>query len=123
MHSWDLSASFNNARSEKAASVAKIDKFSRMYGHEETQRSFEKFKVGYLYNFTTNSSQGIVVLQGGSGWINIIDANSGIWITGCKIEGNLVDFCIDYQPISKGRFQTILTVSYTHLTLPTTPYV
>ena len=114
MHSWDLSASFNNARSEKAASVAKIDKFSRMYGHEETQRSFEKFKVGYLYNFTTNSSQGIVVLQGGSGWINIIDANSGIWITGCKIEGNLVDFCIDYQPISKGRFQTILIVTNTY---------
>lgn len=27
---------------------------------------------------------------------------------GCKIEGVITDFCIDYQPISRGKFRTIL---------------
>lgn len=114
MHSWDLAASFTKNRSERASTHAKIDKYSRMYGHEQNQRSFEKFKVGYLHDIKMNTTRGIIMLQGGRGWINIIDAATGVWISGCKIEGNLVDFCVDYRPLSKDRFETHLIVVNTY---------
>ncbi|KAL3232714.1 U3 small nucleolar RNA-associated protein 18 [Nakaseomyces bracarensis] len=114
MHSWDLAASFTKNRSEKASTFAKIDKYSRMYGHEKNQRSFEKFKVGYLHDLKANTTRGVIMLQGGRGWINIIDAATGVWITGCKIEGNLVDFCVDYRPLSRDRFETHLIVVNTY---------
>ncbi|CAI4568539.1 hypothetical protein SCEPF1_0020002300 [Saccharomyces cerevisiae] len=103
MHSWDLSLE-NLTHSQ----TAKIEKFSRLYGHESTQRSFENFKVAHLQNSQTNSVHGIVLLQGNNGWINILHSTSGLWLMGCKIEGVITDFCIDYQPISRGKFRTIL---------------
>lgn len=112
MHSWDLSSNFNNDNS--SAKMAKIDKISRLYGHEQSQRSFEKFKVGHFYNFTNNSVHGIILLQGNSGWINVIHATTGVWLMGCKIEGNLVDFCIDYKPLSKNKFITVLIATNTY---------
>lgn len=113
MHSWDLSSSLIHSDSTRG-SVANIDKISRMYGHEETQRSFEKFKVAHYHNFTTGRSHGIVLLQGNNGWINILHATTGVWMLGCKINGVLADFCIDYEVISKDKFKTILIVANTY---------
>lgn len=113
MHSWDLSTSIAQSQSSSNA-AAKIEKISRLYGHEDSQRSFEKFKVAHFYNFTTNHAHGIVLLQGNNGWINILHATTGVWLTGCKIEGVLVDFCIDYKPLSGGKFQTILIIVNTY---------
>lgn len=113
MHSWDLSSSVIES-SSKNGSIAKIDKLSRMYGHEETQRSFEKFKLAHYYNFKTNQIHGLILLQGNNGWINILNATTGIWMMGCKINGTLVDFCVDYKPLSKNKFQTILIVANTY---------
>ena len=112
MHSWDLSNALMNSSSH--GSVAKIDKISRMYGHEETQRSFEKFKIAHFHNFETNQSHGIILLQGNNGWINVLNATTGVWMTGCKINGVLADFCIDYRPTSKNRAQTILIAANTY---------
>lgn len=105
MHSWDIS---NNSTVN-----AKIDKISRLYGHEETQKSFEKFKLAHLNDFQ-GLTHGIILLQGNNGWINILHATTGVWLTGCKIEGVLVDFCIDYKPVSKNKFDTILIVTNTY---------
>lgn len=106
MHSWDIA---NNS----STSGAKIDKISRMYGHEETQRSFEKFKLAHLRS-KNGSTHGIILLQGNNGWINVLHATTGVWLLGCKIEGVLVDFCIDYQPSSNGGFDTILIAINTY---------
>lgn len=108
MHSWDLN--YNNVGNN----TAKLDKISRLYGHEATQRSFEKFKLGHFYNEHTKEAHGIICLQGNNGWINILNSINGVWMFGCKIEGLLVDFCIDYKPIDKDRFQTILIVTNTY---------
>lgn len=108
MHSWDLN--HNNSGNN----TAKIDKISRLYGHEATQRSFEKFKLGHYYNDLTKEIHGIICLQGNNGWINILNSINGMWMFGCKIEGLLVDFCLDYKPISKDKFQTILIVTNTY---------
>ncbi|AGO12208.1 AaceriAEL153Wp [[Ashbya] aceris (nom. inval.)] len=104
MHTWDLM--------NTTAHVANISKISRMYGHEETQRSFEKFKLAHLH--TQQGVHGIILLQGNNGWVNILHAVSGIWLMGCKIEGVLVDFCIDYQSQSQGKFRTILIATNTY---------
>ncbi|QLL33862.1 hypothetical protein HG536_0F01870 [Torulaspora globosa] len=112
MHSWDLSNALTHSSSLGA--VAKIDKLSRMYGHEDTQRSFEKFKVAHFHNFNTNQTHGIILLQGNNGWINVLNGETGVWMTGCKINGVLTDFCIDYKPVSKDKFQTILIAANTY---------
>lgn len=112
MHSWDLTASITNSNAN--GSVAKVEKFSRLYGHEATQRSFEKFKMAHFYNTKTNEVHGVILLQGNNGWINMLHASTGIYLGGCKIEGVLVDFCIDYKPISKNKFQTILIATNTY---------
>ncbi|CCK73554.1 Utp18p NDAI_0G05710 [Naumovozyma dairenensis CBS 421] len=114
MHSWDLSSSSSASSSSSSMMMAKVEKFSRLYGHEETQRSFEKFKLGHYYNFSTKETHGIILLQGNNGWINITHATTGLWLTGCKIEGILVDFCIDYKPLSGNKFQTILIATNTY---------
>lgn len=112
MHSWDLSNALVHSSSHGA--VAKIDKISRMYGHEETQRSFEKFKLAHFHNFKSNQSHGIILLQGNNGWINVLNATTGVWMTGCKINGVLADFCIDYKPVAKNKSQTILIAANTY---------
>lgn len=113
MHSWDLHSSLLPSQSSQG-SMAKIEKFSRLYGHEDTQRSFEKFKLAHFYNSTTRQSHGIVLLQGNNGWINVLHASTGVWMLGCKINGVLIDFCIDYRPLSGNRFQTILIAVNTY---------
>ncbi|CCH61022.1 hypothetical protein TBLA_0D05280 [Henningerozyma blattae CBS 6284] len=113
MHSWDLSASLpgNNSHNN---SVVKIEKFSRLYGHEQTQKSFEKFKVAHFYNFQINQAHGIILLQGNTGWVNILHLTTGVWLMGCKIEGTIADFCVDYRPLSKNKFKTILISTNTY---------
>jgi U3 small nucleolar RNA-associated protein 18 len=71
MYSWDLT-------------TGAVEKISRMYGHESTQRSFENFKLSPKGNF--------IALQGNSGWINILSAVTSQWVQGFKIEGTIVDF-------------------------------
>ncbi|GME82906.1 unnamed protein product [Ambrosiozyma monospora] len=71
MYKWDLSS-------------GSVDKISRLYGHENTQRSFENFKV-------SNSGK-FIGLTGNSGWINILSTKTGQWIRGFKVEGTLIDF-------------------------------
>ncbi|KAK9456517.1 WD40-repeat-containing domain protein [Dipodascopsis uninucleata] len=62
-----------------------VEKISRMYGHEQHQRSMERFKISPCGRF--------VGLIGSGGWINLLDANSGQWISGAKIEGGqIADF-------------------------------
>ncbi|CDO95296.1 unnamed protein product [Kluyveromyces dobzhanskii CBS 2104] len=105
MHAWDLSN--NNT------SVAKIDKISRLYGHQDTQRSFEKFRLAHFQDPHGNR-HGLICLQGNNGWVNILHASTGIWLQGCKIEGVISDFCIDYKPLHNGRFQTTLIATNTY---------
>ncbi|KAK9237616.1 WD40-repeat-containing domain protein [Lipomyces kononenkoae] len=59
-----------------------VDKISRMYGHEHHQRSMERFKLSPCGRF--------IGLIGSGGWINLLDANTGQWISGAKIEGGRV---------------------------------
>ncbi|KAK9312736.1 WD40-repeat-containing domain protein [Lipomyces starkeyi] len=62
-----------------------VDKISRMYGHERHQHSMERFKLSPCGRF--------IGLIGSGGWINLLDANTGQWISGAKIEGgNVADF-------------------------------
>ncbi len=71
MYSWDLQ-------------TGAVEKISRLYGHEETQRSFENFKVSPKGSF--------IGLVGNSGWVNIISSATSLYIQGFKIEGTIVDF-------------------------------
>lgn len=112
MHSWDLSSSIMNSNSN--GSMAKIEKISRLYGHESTQRSFEKFKLAHFYNVKKDEVHGIILLQGNNGWVNVLNANSGIYMMGCKIEGVIVDFCIDYMPMTNNKFRTVLIATNTY---------
>lgn len=71
MNKWDLN-------------TGEVEKISRMYGHEQFQRSMEYFKI---------SSKGTYIgLTGSSGWCNILNGLTGQWIKGFKIEGTIVDF-------------------------------
>ncbi|CUS21080.1 LAQU0S02e05424g1_1 [Lachancea quebecensis] len=105
MHSWDISGT--------TPQQSRIEKISRMYGHEATQRSFEKFKLAHV-SAQSGKTHGVILLQGNNGWVNVLHATTGVWITGCKIEGVLVDFCVDYKPISNTKFQTILIMINTY---------
>ncbi|EGW30185.1 uncharacterized protein SPAPADRAFT_144330 [Spathaspora passalidarum NRRL Y-27907] len=61
-----------------------VEKISRLYGHEQHQKSFEYFKI---------SSKGTYIgLTGNSGWCNILNGATGQYIRGFKIEGTIVDF-------------------------------
>lgn len=71
MSKWDLNS-------------GEIEKISRMYGHEQTQKSFEYFKI---------SPSGIFIgLLGSSGWCSLLNGITGQWIRGFKVEGTIVDF-------------------------------
>ncbi|ODQ68064.1 WD40 repeat-like protein [Nadsonia fulvescens var. elongata DSM 6958] len=60
-----------------------VDKITRMYGHEQTQKSMEKFYLSPCGRF--------IGLIGGSGWVNILSTTSGQWIAGAKVEGVIAD--------------------------------
>ena len=110
MHSWDLST----VQTSSVNSFAKIEKFNRMYGHQATQQSFEKFKLAHYYNMSSGKVHGIILLQGSSGWINVLHAATGVWLMGCKIEGLMADYCVDYLPLGEEKFKTILIAANTH---------
>ncbi|ODV60354.1 Utp18p [Ascoidea rubescens DSM 1968] len=61
-----------------------INKIQRLYGHESTQKSFERFKMSKDGRF--------IGLMGNNGYINLISSLNGIWIRNFKIEGVLADF-------------------------------
>lgn len=61
-----------------------IEKISHMYGHQNQQRSFEYFKVSLDQKF--------LALSGGSGWVNILNIQTGQLVHGFKVEGQLQDF-------------------------------
>lgn len=71
MHKWDLNS-------------GDVEKISRMYGHENTQRSFEHFVVSPTGKY--------VALRGTNGWANLVSGETGRWLTGFKVEGDVVDF-------------------------------
>ncbi|KAK6458472.1 U3 snoRNA associated protein [Scheffersomyces xylosifermentans] len=71
MNKWDLNS-------------GEIEKISRMYGHEQHQKSFEYFKISPKGTF--------IGLTGNSGWCNILNGSTGQWVKGFKIEGTIVDF-------------------------------
>ncbi|ODQ81924.1 hypothetical protein BABINDRAFT_160148 [Babjeviella inositovora NRRL Y-12698] len=87
LHKWDL---------ESGA----VEKISRMYGHENTQRSMEYFKISPKHGK-------YIALTGNSGWCNILSGSTGQWINGFKIEGNLVDIAFSADESS------IFVVSHT----------
>lgn len=62
-----------------------VTKLSRMYGHEQTQRSMENFELSPCGNY--------ISMVGSNGWMNLLSAASGQWITGAKIEGKIADIC------------------------------
>ncbi|ABN67294.1 U3 snoRNA associated protein [Scheffersomyces stipitis CBS 6054] len=71
MNKWDLNS-------------GEVEKISRMYGHEQHQKSFEYFKISPKGTF--------IGLTGNSGWCNILNGATGQWVKGFKIEGTIVDF-------------------------------
>jgi U3 small nucleolar RNA-associated protein 18 len=60
-----------------------VDKITRLYGHSEQQRSMEKFELSPCGRY--------VSLVGSSGWVNVLSASNGQWITGAKVEGSIAD--------------------------------
>jgi U3 small nucleolar RNA-associated protein 18 len=70
-HVWDLES-------------GKIDKISRMYGHESMQTSMEQFALSPDGQF--------MALAGTGGWINILSAATGQWIDAIKVTKGISDF-------------------------------
>lgn len=60
-----------------------VEKVTRLYGHDQQQRSMEKFELSPCGRY--------VGLVGSGGWVNILSASNGQWITGAKVEGNIAD--------------------------------
>ncbi|KAG4302378.1 hypothetical protein PCK1_001360 [Pneumocystis canis] len=58
-----------------------LGKVSRTYGHDDTQTTMENFSLSPCGRFI-----GIV---GSRGWFNVLSSNTGQWITGFKIEGEI----------------------------------
>lgn len=58
-------------------------KITRMYGHEQTQKSMENFEISPCGRY--------IGLIGKNGWLNVLSATSGQWIAGAKIEGIIAD--------------------------------
>lgn len=71
MNKWDLNS-------------GDVEKISRLYGHEQYQKSFEYFKISAKGNF--------IGLTGSGGWCNILNGSTGQWIKGFKVEGLIADF-------------------------------
>lgn len=61
-----------------------VEKISRMYGHEQFQRSMEYFKISPKGTF--------IGLVGSSGWCNLLNGSTGQWVKGFKVEGTIIDF-------------------------------
>lgn len=77
-HTWDLP-------------TGTIQKVTRIYGHQDSQKSMERFKLSPCGRF-----MGLVgSSKKGGGVINILDANTTQWIASARIEGKngVADFC------------------------------
>lgn len=66
------------------ADSGRIERMAHLYGHGDKVRNFAKFKLSPCGKF--------LCVVGVDGWLAIISATSGQWITGCKIEGEVADF-------------------------------
>ncbi|RCK65482.1 U3 small nucleolar RNA-associated protein 18 [Candida viswanathii] len=64
--------------------TGEVEKINRLYGHEQTQKSFEYFKI--------SASGTYIGLTGNNGWCNVLNGHTGQWIHGFKIEGTIIDF-------------------------------
>ncbi|KAI4192818.1 MAG: hypothetical protein LQ348_003031 [Seirophora lacunosa] len=76
-HSWDLSS-------------GRIDKISRLYGHQKDQKSMERFKLSACGRW-----MGLVGSpRKGGGVINVLDANTMQWVAEVRVEseGGVADF-------------------------------
>ncbi|SGZ55487.1 CIC11C00000004952 [Sungouiella intermedia] len=61
-----------------------IDKILRMYGQEKFQKSYEYFKI------SPNGTY--VALLGSSGWVNLVNGQTGQFVRGYRVDGDAVDF-------------------------------
>lgn len=61
-----------------------IEKISHMYGQQNQQRSFEYFKI--------SKDQKYLALSGGSGYVNLLNIQTGQLVNSFKVEGQLQDF-------------------------------
>ncbi|KAI4114558.1 MAG: hypothetical protein LQ345_004682 [Seirophora villosa] len=76
-HSWDLSS-------------GRIDRISRLYGHQKDQKSMERFKLSACGRW-----MGLVGSpRKGGGVINVLDANTMQWVAEVRVEseGGVADF-------------------------------
>ncbi|TID22141.1 putative U3 small nucleolar RNA-associated protein 18 [Venturia nashicola] len=70
--------------------TGQVEKISRVYGHQEEQRSMETFKI--------SPDGGHIAIQGsarkGGGILNILDANTLQWVAQARVEstGGIADF-------------------------------
>ncbi|EMG47684.1 hypothetical protein G210_1910 [Candida maltosa Xu316] len=64
--------------------TGEVEKINRLYGHEQTQKSFEYFKISPNGKF--------IGLTGNNGWCNLLNGKTGQWVHGFKIEGAIIDF-------------------------------
>lgn len=66
-----------------ALEEGRIRKISRMYGHEETQRSFERF--------VCSPDGELLALFGSAGTCNLISAHTGQWVQEVKVGDEIAD--------------------------------
>lgn len=64
--------------------TGEVDKILRMYGNDKFQRSYEYFKISPKGSF--------VALLGSSGWVNLINGQTGQFVKGFKVDGFVADF-------------------------------
>ncbi|EPS44084.1 hypothetical protein H072_1955 [Dactylellina haptotyla CBS 200.50] len=69
-HIWDLES-------------GKVEKITRIYGNQEHQKSMEKFKLSPCGRF--------MALCGAHGYVNILDAKTGQWVSSVVVEGVVAD--------------------------------
>lgn len=62
-----------------------VVKVTNLYGNDAQQPTFERFKVSPTGKY--------IALIGTQGWMNILSAQTGQWISGAKIDEEIVDIC------------------------------
>lgn len=62
-----------------------VEKITRLYSGENRQKSFEKFVV--------SSNGELLAVVGSSGWVHLMDIETGRWIHAVKAEGIVSDLC------------------------------
>lgn len=66
-----------------------VEKITRMGGYEQTQKSFEKFKLSPCGKY--------IGLIGSGGWLNVLSALNGQLVIRAKVEGSIADFTWHYN--------------------------